>query len=370
MLLLVRYAKANDNCAVLESHTLLRDRGWQFSVRKHVQQDDPFEVLECPLEAADLLCSEAVWVKSIGVLLNFGSRSDLHQVNDYYVDRYGLRTRSLKDFVSALATLGDFGFVKSALIIRSHFYGAKKIRHEDVVAEFEYLVSAVDSAGTALDVDVARDFYISLLYKKSRRTFWMAHCVKNLRFIGRTSMNVEDAVLTANLCDVRSNMVVYDPCVGSGSLLLVPAVKGACVVGSDIDWWEMVGSCTQKGRCRTKLRGTSIHSNFHAFGVSHRLLGALQGDVAQHFVTEVDRVVVDIPYGRRISLGREEICAFVRKVGSAASRVLRRDGVLGMWAPVTDAVEVDGMALVTHYVQHSFSFQRSLLVFKKLADVR
>lgn len=365
MLLLVRYAKANDNCAVLESHTLLKNHGWQFSVRKNVQQDDPFEVLECSLEAADLLCSEAVWVKSIGVLLSFGSWAGLHQVNNYYVDRYSLRTRSLKDFVSILATLDDFSFVKRAFIIHSHFYGTKKVLHEDVVAEFEYLVSDVDSAGTALDVDVARDFYISLLYKKSRRTFWMAHGVKNLRFIGRTSMNVEDAVLTANLCNVRSNMVVYDPCVGSGTLLLVPAMKGAYVVGSDIDWWEMVGSCVQKGRCRTKLRGTSIHSNFHAFCVSHRFLGAMQGDLVQHFVSEVDRVLVDIPYGRRISLGGEGILAFIRKVVSAARCVLCRDGVIGMWAPVTDAVEIDGMVLVTHYVQHSFSFQRSLLVFKK-----
>eukprot|EP00866_Antonospora_locustae_P002069 jgi/Antlo1/2069/2087 len=365
MLLLVRYAKANDNCAVLESHTLLRDRGLQFSVHKHVQKDDPFEVIKCSLEAADLLCSEAVWVKSIGVLLNFGKWADLHQVNDYYMDRYKLHSRSLKDFMSTIAMLDDFRFVKSAFIIRSHFYGTKKIRHEDVVTEFEYLVSDVDSAGTALDVDVAKDSYISLFYKKSRRSFWMAFSVKNLQFIGRTSMNVEDAVLTANLCDVRRNMVVYDPCVGSGTLLLVPAVKGACVVGSDIDWWEMVGSCVQRGRCRTKLRGTSIHLNFHALGVSHRFLGAVQGDVAQHFVTEVERVVVDIPYGRRISLGREGIWTFIRKVGDAARRVLCKGGIFGMWAPVIDAVEIDGMVLVTQYVQHNFSFQRSLLVFKK-----
>ncbi|KAL0266071.1 UNVERIFIED_CONTAM: hypothetical protein PYX00_011788 [Menopon gallinae] len=343
MLLLVRYAKANDDCAALESHTLLKNHGWPFSVHKHAQHDDPFEILECALGAADVLCSEAVWAKSVGVLLNFGSRDDLHLVHDYYVARYGLRTRSLKDFVSAIATLGDFSFVKSALFIRSHFYGEKKVRHEDVVAEFEYLVTNADSTGTLLDVDVARDFYISLLYKKSRRTFWMALCVKNFRFIGRTSMNVEDAVFTANLCDIRSGMVVYDPCVGSGSLLLAPAVKGACVVGSDIDWWEMVGSCEQRGR----------------------LLGALQGDVAQHFVAEADRVVVDIPYGRRVSLGKEVLGTFIRKVGSAARRVLRRDGVLGMWAPVSDAVEIEGMALVTQYVQRSFFVQRSLLVFRK-----
>lgn len=363
MLILVRYAKSDDECAALEAHTLLKNRGHAFAVYRPASGGDPSEILDCSLAAADLLCAEAIWTKSTSILLNTGTKEDLHFVNDYYVKKHALRSSLVKDFIDALPA--EFCFVKKPFLIRSHFYGPRKLTHVEVVTAFSTLLSDIGSGGTDLEIDVAKDFSVSFSYKKSARSRWLKFGVKSLDFIGRTSMNVEDAVFMANMCDIRENMVVYDPCAGSGSLLLVPAVKGAFVIASDIDWWEMVGSLVHNTKCRTKLKGTDVHTNFAKFGVAQMFLGAAQADVDQPFVHSVDRVVADVPYGRRISLGSDTSRVFVNKVLEKAQRVLVKGGIVALWAPVMDAVEFGEMILVTKYVQKTFSFARCLFVYKK-----
>lgn len=366
MLLLVRYAKSGDPCTTLEAHTLLRNHSIPFSVEKAAFPGDPFEIIVATLEAADLLCAKCIWVKSVSVLLNFGTRKEIHFVNSSYAKRYSLKSTRLRDFLALLHCIPDFSFARPEFFIRSHFYGdKKKIRHEEVVEEFEYVLETVSTTGTALEIDVAGHFYASLSYKDSLRKHWKKFGVKSLPFIGRTSMNVEDVVFMTNLCDIREDMVVYDPCVGSGSLLLIPALRKARVLGSDVDPREMIGTFEHRTNCRTKLKGTDINSNFAKFGVDHRVLGAMVADIAREPVLKVDRVVADIPYGRRVSLAKGSPESFVSRVALLARKVLGRGGVLGLWTPGPQSTEIAGMVLVCHYVQDTFSFQRSLSVYRR-----
>ena len=54
-------------------------------------------------------------------------------------------------------------------------------------------------------------------------------------------MDAEIAAIMCNLALVKKNSVVFDPCVGTGSILVAAAAAGAHVVGCDIDFFALVG---------------------------------------------------------------------------------------------------------------------------------
>lgn len=65
--------------------------------------------------------------------------------------------------------------------------------------------------------------------------------LKTRKFIGNTSMDPGLSILMANQCAIRPGDLVFDPFVGTGSLLLTAAFFGAFVFGSDIDYLMLHG---------------------------------------------------------------------------------------------------------------------------------
>lgn len=76
--------------------------------------------------------------------------------------------------------------------------------------------------------------------------------LKKRKFIGNTSMDATLSMFMANQALVKSGDIVYDPFVGSGSLLVAAAKCGGYVTGADIDFLMLHGR-TKPTRIKQKV---------------------------------------------------------------------------------------------------------------------
>ncbi|XP_052246115.1 tRNA (guanine(10)-N2)-methyltransferase homolog [Dreissena polymorpha] len=123
-------------------------------------------------------------------------------------------------------------------------------------------------------------------------------------FIANTSMDAALSMIMANLAKVGPNMVVLDPFVGSGSLLVSAAAKGAYVMGTDIDYL-LLHAKSRPSRCNMKKRQSdeSVYSNLHQYGLEKHFLNVLVADASKPHMwreqTFYDAIITDPPYGIR-----------------------------------------------------------------------
>ena len=133
-----------------------------------------------------------------------------------------------------------------------------------------------------------------------------AHSLKTRTYIGNTTMDPELALIMANMARVRPGDTVYDPFVGTGSLLVAAAHFGGHVLGTDIDYLT-IHARTRPSRVqeRGRRRGAqeSIAANLRQYGLQARLVDVLVADAAQPALWRrgltVDAIVTDPPYGIR-----------------------------------------------------------------------
>lgn len=127
--------------------------------------------------------------------------------------------------------------------------------------------------------------------------------LKKRKFIANTSMDPMLSLIAANTAKVKPNDIVYDPFVGSGSLLVAAAYKGAYVFGSDIDWLLLHGKSrpTRVGD-KERQEGESVRSNLCQYNLQDRYLDVMISDVTRSPLAEklvVDSIITDPPYGIR-----------------------------------------------------------------------
>jgi len=65
--------------------------------------------------------------------------------------------------------------------------------------------------------------------------------LKERKFIGNTSMDPLLSIIMANMSGIRPYDLVFDPFVGTGSLIVACALMGAYAFGSDIDYLMLHG---------------------------------------------------------------------------------------------------------------------------------
>ncbi|CAB9526631.1 guanine(10)-N2-methyltransferase homolog [Seminavis robusta] len=115
--------------------------------------------------------------------------------------------------------------------------------------------------------------------------------LKNRVYLGPTSMDAELSFVMANLGQVQEDSVVLDPFVGTGSILVSCAIRGAYCVGTDIDIRVLRG------------KEENIYSNFQQFQLPRpELIRSDNAIYHRHFRTSepwVDTIVTDPPYGIR-----------------------------------------------------------------------
>ncbi|KTW25777.1 hypothetical protein T552_03390 [Pneumocystis carinii B80] len=117
--------------------------------------------------------------------------------------------------------------------------------------------------------------------------------LKKRRYIGNTSMDAELSLIIANQALAGKGKLVYDPFVGTGSILLACAYYEAMIMGTDID-----------GRLLRGKNDRSIHSNLEQYGLTSKFLDVFIMDFlhsAIHNSLLLDIIICDPPYGLRAS---------------------------------------------------------------------
>jgi tRNA (guanine10-N2)-methyltransferase len=76
--------------------------------------------------------------------------------------------------------------------------------------------------------------------KGSRQTV-NKYDLKKRKYLGTTSMDAELSLIMANQALVKSDSLVLDPFVGTGSFLITCSHFGAYTLGSDIDGQQIRG---------------------------------------------------------------------------------------------------------------------------------
>lgn len=127
--------------------------------------------------------------------------------------------------------------------------------------------------------------------------------LKTRKFIGNTSMDAQISVLMANQAKVKAGDLVFDPFVGTGSLLVPAAHFGAYVIGTDIDYLMLHGR-TRPSRITQKVRDDdeSVHANLCQYGLENRYIDVIVADSSLPLWSkefQLDAIITDPPYGIR-----------------------------------------------------------------------
>lgn len=183
------------------------------------------------------------------------------------------------------------------------------------------------------------------------------YSLKKRDYLGTTSMDAEMGFIMANIAKCGKGQLVYDPFVGTGSLLTAAAHFGAYAVGSDIDGRQMRG-----GRQDPNGRG-SLHTNIQQYGLQSRVLGGLVFDILQHPWRDgvrFDGIVCDPPYGVR---------AGAKKIAKMGDRQIPADQ-RHLYYPTTAPYQLDDLVndLLQFAVDHLE--QGGRLVFWFAQDVK
>lgn len=155
-----------------------------------------------------------------------------------------------------------------------------------------------------------------------QRELIRSHSVKNRHFIGNTSMDAGLSFLMANHAKVKENDLIFDPFVGTGSLLVACSHFGAYVCGTDIDYNTIHGK-GRSSRKNQKWRGPdeNIRANLRQYGTERMYLDVMVSDAAKPVWRKAalfDAIITDPPYGIRES---------TRKTGSHKDITKPADGV-------------------------------------------
>ncbi|XP_033983093.1 tRNA (guanine(10)-N2)-methyltransferase homolog [Trematomus bernacchii] len=141
-----------------------------------------------------------------------------------------------------------------------------------------------------------------------QRELIRSHSVKNRHFIGNTSMDAGLSFIMANHAKVNKNDLVFDPFVGTGSLLVACSHFRAYVCGTDIDYNTIHGRGRSSRKNKT-WRGPdeNIRANLRQYGTEDMYVDVMVSDASKHVWREAalfDAIITDPPYGIRESTRR------------------------------------------------------------------
>lgn len=238
-----------------------------------------------------------------------------------------------------------------------------------------------------------KTYYFGRELTSSDRKIVNKYSLRERAFIANTSMNPLLSFIAANTARVRPNDVVYDPFVGSGSLLVAAAHMGAYVMGADIDWQLLHGK-SKPTRVGVKQReaGECVRANMKQYNLESRYLDVLVSDISRLPYKDgfrVDAIITDPPYGvrecsekigkrinyqeKRLKEGQVKypskvdysIQDLIGDLLSFAAKHLRIDGRLIYYLPVT---MVDGLDfsdyIPTHPCLDIISFSEQALTYR------
>ncbi|OCF31203.1 tRNA (guanine10-N2)-methyltransferase [Kwoniella heveanensis CBS 569] len=193
------------------------------------------------------------------------------------------------------------------------FTGLKgKIRLKDPEVEFVIFEDYDWEVASTVDARYERDGKFKYVFFGRRigfgtaRHLTLSHAVKDRAYYGNTAMDALMGFLMAGQALPAPGKLIYDPFVGTGSMLYAVAHWGAYVIGSDIDGRQMRGKMKGKNVRPGILRAAA------QYGTEDKFLDCLTYDVTRSPIRRggwIDAIITDPPYGVRAGakrLGRKE----------------------------------------------------------------
>ncbi|KAG9054588.1 hypothetical protein FS842_004721 [Serendipita sp. 407] len=220
--------------------------------------------------------------------------------------------------------------------------------------------------------------------------------VKRRVYYGNTTMDAEISLLMANQALAAPGKLVYDPFVGTGSMLYTSAYFGAMVLGSDIDGRQMRG------------KNTSIPGIFQSaaqYEVLDRILDCCTFDITRSPLRRgnfLDAIISDPPYGvragaKRLGRGKQrvvehppaqnfestasyakvpyELSDLTADLVLLARYLLKKDGRLVWFLPTpteeyqdVDIPVCEGMEVVANSEQNFGKWGRRLITMRKITS--
>jgi tRNA (guanine10-N2)-methyltransferase len=127
----------------------------------------------------------------------------------------------------------------------------------------------------------------------NKNTLPLQFQLRDRPFLNTTSMDPCLSFIMANQGLVQKGSLVFDPFVGSGSVLVSCAHFGGYVEGADYDPRVFAGQDEEK---------ESVKENFKFYGFGERFLGVIRADFSQPWFCDrpvLDAIITDPPYGIR-----------------------------------------------------------------------
>ncbi|XP_055914165.1 tRNA (guanine(10)-N2)-methyltransferase homolog [Eupeodes corollae] len=154
------------------------------------------------------------------------------------------------------------------------------------------------------------DLLFGRLVANGQRHLIKEFSLKKRKFIGNTSMDAQLSLLMANQAMVQRGDLVFDPFVGTGSLLVSAAKFEGFVMGADIDYM-MLHAKARPSRITQKVRekDESILANLKQYGCERFYMDVVVSDFSNPLWREeirFDSIITDPPYGIREAIEKIE----------------------------------------------------------------
>ncbi|CAN0892342.1 tRNA (guanine(10)-N2)-methyltransferase homolog [Linum grandiflorum] len=271
---------------------------WRVPENHHV--DSPFHFVNLPSEdVARDIANRSLLVKGMYELWGEGSDyEELEQAIKSYPDERKLPYLSSES--TFRITVDSFGKVISfdeqnnriQQLTYIPFQGRVNLKHP----EHKFWLMETDDYGgnNGLPPVVAKRIFFGREIGGSDRKLIPTYQLKSRTYLGPTAMDAEMAFLMANQALVKPGKLVYDPFVGTGSILIGAAHFGAMTMGADIDI-----RVVRDGRGPDR----NVWSNFKQYGLPDPV-GLLRVDNNlppwRPGLKEIfDAIICDPPYGVR-----------------------------------------------------------------------
>ena len=302
---------------------------------------------------------QSITTKSPFSIINFTNPENARKVLDrsslmLYMTEYLCQGNSFNELLSAVEELNDDGFFEkwrtSSFRFEVDCFGKSLEQNEQVDLINNFAFMTLDGPISLKKPQVT--FLVAIDHPHSLYSFGIKlgeslrgqidnFSLKKRMYLGTTSMEAELSFVMCNLARITPGQVVYDPFVGTGSILYIAAYLGAFTIGSDIDGRQLRG--TTKGKIHS---GQSLKSNLEQYGLE--MTAGLVFDFTQHPWREgewFDAIVCDPPYGIRAGAKRIARTEQVRNVPKELYNQLY---------PTTKPYDIDD--LVPDLLQYAFQF--------------
>ncbi|XP_011146251.1 tRNA (guanine(10)-N2)-methyltransferase homolog [Harpegnathos saltator] len=147
------------------------------------------------------------------------------------------------------------------------------------------------------------DYFFGRWIADGQRELIQKLSLKTRKFIGNTSMDPQLSLIMANQAQVKKGDLVFDPFVGTGSLLISASQFGGYTFGTDIDFMMLHGR-TRPTRIsqKTREKDENIAANMFQYGTSSCYIDVVVADFSYPLWRsglQIDAIITDPPYGIR-----------------------------------------------------------------------